>query len=97
MSQAKCVAILSCMVFMSAPMVLAKPLSVAEPDSPKIVAQTRVEKTVPGTYHYESHYEMSKDQQGNYRSTYQSKKQEWFCCLDWFSSEEAPSTKADES
>ena len=97
MGQTKCVAILSCMVFMSAQMVLAKPSSVSEHDSPKIMAQTRVEKTVPGTYHYESHYEMSKDEKGNYRSTYQSKKQEWFCCLDWFSSEEAPSTKADES
>jgi hypothetical protein len=38
---------------------------------------------------------MSKDAKGNYRATYQSKKQEWLCCFDWFSSEEVPSSKSD--
>jgi hypothetical protein len=40
---------------------------------------------------------MTKDEKGNYHSTYESQKHEWFCCLDWFSSEDEPSTKAGKS
>jgi hypothetical protein len=62
-----------------------------------VVAQKRVETNTPGIYHYESQYEMTKDGKGNYRSTYESQKSEWFCCMDWFSSEDKPSTKAGKS
>jgi len=93
----KVAAILSCLLFMGMQTVWAQSSSDNKQSDSKVVVQKRVEKNIPGTYHYESQYKMTKDEKGNYRSTYESQKHEWFCCLDWFSSEDEPSTKAGKS
>lgn len=93
----KAVAFLSCVLCLSAQPVLAQSLSDTAQSDRQIVAQQRVEKRVPGTYRYESQYSMTKDGKGNYHSIYESQKKEWFCCLDWFSSEDESPAKADQS
>ena len=93
----KAVAFLGCALFMCTQPVGAESLSDTSQGEVQVVAKKRVEKNIPGTYHYESQYKMTKDEKGNYHSTYESQKNEWFCCLDWFSSEDEPSTKASKS
>ncbi len=93
----KSVAILSCLLFMGTQAVWAQSSNDATQNDHKVVAQKRVEKSIPGTYYYQSHYEMTKDGKGNYHSTYESQKNEWFCCRNWFSSEEEASTKSGKS
>ncbi len=93
----KSLAILSCLLFMVTPTVWAQSSNDATENDRTVVAQERVEKNIPGTYHYQSQYEMTKDGKGNYFSTYESQKNEWFCCRNWFSSEDKSSTKSDKS
>ncbi|MGD9852735.1 MAG: hypothetical protein AB7T38_15890 [Nitrospirales bacterium] len=90
----KSAAILSCVFFMSALPVFAETLNGTGQEGGKIVEHKQVEKIISGSYHYQSNYEMTKDQKGNYRSTYQSAKKEWLCCFHLFSSEKAVSTKS---
>lgn len=85
----KSAAILSCVFFMSALTVAAETLNGSDRKGGKIVEHKQVEKVISGSYHYQSNYEMTKDQKGNYHSTYQSEKKEWFCCFHLFSSEKA--------
>jgi hypothetical protein len=90
-------AFFSCAVCLCTQPVLAQSSSDTAQSDRQVVSQKRVENRVPGTYHYESKYEMTKDEKGNYHSTYESQKKEWLCCLDWFSSEEESLAKADQS
>ncbi len=93
----KAAAIISCFLFLGAQTAFAESSSVTKWNGSNVVAQKRVETHAPGIYHYESQYEMTKDGKGNYHSTYESQSTEWFCCLDWFSSEDTPSIKAGKS
>jgi len=93
----KAFAIFGCVWFMAAQPVLAQSSDDTKPSDRKVVEQKRVEKNIPGTYHYESQYEMTEDGKGNYHSTYESQKNEWFCCMDWFSSEERESSTTEKS
>ncbi len=93
----KSIVLLSCVLFVGIQTVSAHSSSNTKKNDIKVVAQKRMEKNLPGTYHYQSQYEMTKDRKGNYHSTYESQKNEWFCCMDWFSSEETSSTKAEKS
>ncbi|MDR4494256.1 MAG: hypothetical protein AB7P17_04850 [Nitrospirales bacterium] len=88
-------AILGCVLFLSAQPGFAESLNGSDREVGAIVEHKQVEKTITGSYHYESNYEMTKDQNGNYHSTYQSEKKEWFCCFHLFSSEKAVSTKSE--
>ena len=90
---AKIVIFLSCFLLMNMQTALAKPLTDSKHSDSKVVAHKQVKKIIPGTYHYESNYEMTKDGRGNYHSNYKSKKHKWFCCLNWFASKSEPSSK----
>ncbi len=79
------ISILGMLTMMAQP-VAAQTLSSEDQRSSQVVHQERIEKTIPGTYHYESTYSLRKDEKGNYTSTYQSQQTEWFCCLNVFSS-----------
>ncbi len=54
----------------------------------EVIQEKTINNVVPGTYQYQSDYLMIKDAKGTYRTTYHSRKKEWFCCLSWFSSSE---------
>ncbi len=90
-------AVVPCVVVLSTTIAFAEPAHKSEMDDTQVVAQERVEKNVPGSYHYKSKYEMTTDGNGTYHSTYQSQKKEWFCCLNWFSSEDETSTESEKS
>ena len=93
----KTFAILGCVLLLAVPPVLAQSSGDTKPSVGKVVEQKRVEKSVPGTYHYESQYEMTKDGKGNFYSTYESQKNEWFCCMNWFTTDEKKSSKTEQS
>ncbi len=93
----KTAAILSCVLLMGTQTVWAQASTDSQHKDIQVVEQQRVEKHIPGSYHYKSQYEMTKDGEGNYRSTYESKKNEWFCCLNWFSSEDEVDTESEKS
>ncbi len=93
----KAAALLSCVLFMGAQTVWAGAPSDSMQSDRQVVEQQRVEKNIPGSYHYQSEYEMTKDEEGTYRSTYESRKNEWFCCLNWFSSKDETSTDSEKS
>ncbi len=88
------VVVLSCVLFLGTQTVSAQSSSDAKQNDLKVVAQKRMEKNIPGTYRYKSQYEMTKDGKGNYHSTYESQKNKWFCCMDWFSSGNVSSVKS---
>ncbi len=93
----KVAALLSCVLFMGAQTVWAETPSESMQSEQQVIEQQRVEKNIPGSYHYHSQYEMTKDGEGTYRSTYESQKNEWFCCLNWFSSDDEASTESEKS
>lgn len=64
------------------------PLNDTASQGAKVIQEKRINTVVPGTYQYQSDYLLIKDTQGTYRTTYRSRKKEWFCCLNWFSSPE---------
>ena len=90
-------ALLSCVLFIGAQTVWAEGASDPKHGEMQVVEQHRVEENIRGSYHYQSQYEMTKDGEGTYRSTYESQKNEWFCCLNWFSSEDETSTDSEKS
>lgn len=53
----KFVVVLSCVLFVGTQMVLAQSSSDLKQNHSKVVAQKRMEKHIPGTYHYKSQYE----------------------------------------
>ncbi len=71
---------------LNAPLALSEPLSASNHSEEEIIQEKLVNNTELGTLDYQSRYVMTKDKQGTYRTTYQSEKKEWFCCLNWFSS-----------
>ena len=88
-------AMLNCVFLVGAQSGFAESLHNSGREGVTIVERKQIEKTIAGSYHYQSNYEMTKDQSGNYQSTYQSDKKEWFCCFHLFSSEKAVSIKSD--
>ena len=90
----KIAAILCCAMFLGSQTIWAQSVSDAKQDDINIVVQKGEEKKIPGSYHYQSRYEMTTDGKGTYRSTYESQKDEWFCCMNWFYSKNETSSKA---
>ena len=75
------VAIFGCALFMGAQPVLAEVSGISKRGDVQIVEQKRVGQVTPGSDHFQSSYEMTKDENKTYRSTYQSEAKERFCCL----------------
>ena len=91
----KAAAMLVCVLLISTQSGFGETRHNADQEGGTIVEHKQVEKTMAGSYHYQSHYEMTKDRNGNYHSTYQSDKREWFCCFHLFSEEKVVSIHSD--